>query len=525
MKKHLMSLAALMIALTATMLTSCSNNELGEIVNPEEEVSKPGTHVETLTIAFPEQEQTRVAIDGSYNLTGWELGDEVTLVRTYYEEIIGEFGVEGYIFNVEDTYTFTCTNAANGTFTGTMPNGFSVEDCQLAFYNATGFDTDGWNYFYFSPKTRASQNMKDVVMLVAKNDGEGNFEMEIFGSILQVTNNTGADITASVKYSWFGYGSYYDYNQIYCDGTGFHDIRTSVNGNVNHQITLSKDAPTYVFIPVYDVDGGDEDFAVGLSAAGDAANECSIVPFKTNPGNAKLFKKTLEAAAPAYEYVDLGLSVKWATMNVGATAPEEYGDYFAWGATEPYYEPGYAQENPQAHWKDGKTAGYTYVNTPYQTANTTSHSSTRWTKYLGSTTSSYKDPSATDENALKTVLDPEDDAAHVNWGGSWRMPTSVELNELYNNCTWTWTTLNGVNGYKVQSKKAGYTDNWIFLPAAGFRDGSTIGRVDDEGNYWSSSLLTGDSYMAHQFYFYGSSSVYMCVNSRLLGLSVRPVCE
>ncbi len=231
--------------------------------------------------------------------------------------------------------------------------------------------------------------------------------------------------------------------------------------------------------------------------------------------------------APAYEYVDLGLRVKWATMNVGATKPEEYGDYFAWGATEPLYEAGHAQDNPQRHWKDGKTAGYTYVNTPYQTANTTSPSSTRWTKYLGSTTSKYKDPSATDANALKTVLDLEDDAAHVNWGGSWRMPTSAELDELRNenNCTWTWTTLNGVNGYKVQSKKAGYTDNWIFLPAAGFRDESTIGRVDNEGNYWSSSLFTGDSYMAHQFYFFGSSSVNMCVNPRLLGLSVRPVCE
>lgn len=520
MKKHLMSLAALMIALTATMLTSCSNNELGEIVNPEEEASKPGTHVETLTIAFPEQTQTRVAIDGDHNLTGWELGDEVTLVRTYYEVTYGEFGPEGYIFNVEDTYTFTCTNAANGTFTGTMPNGFSVEDCQLAFFNATGFDTDGSSSLYFSPKTRASQNMKDVVMLVAKNDG-GNFEMEIFGSILQVTNNTGADITASVKYSWFGYGKYYDCNESNYNDPYFDNFETNVGADVNHPITLSKDAPTYVYIPVINLNGGNENFAVGLSAAGDAANECSIVPFKTNPGNAKLFMKTLEAAAPAYEYVDLGLSVKWATMNVGATAPEEYGDYFAWGATEPLYEAGYAQENPQAHWKDGKAAGYTYVNTPYQTANTTRSSSTKWTKYLGSTTSSYKDPSATDEDALKTVLDPEDDAAHVNWGGSWRMPTCVELDELYDNCTWTWTTLNGVNGYKVQSNKAGYTDNWIFLPAAGYRDGLGLSLVDRYGYYWSSSLSTVGSYMAYQFEIGSKSNV----NPRLLGQSVRPVCE
>lgn len=237
--------------------------------------------------------------------------------------------------------------------------------------------------------------------------------------------------------------------------------------------------------------------------------------------------------APAYEYVDLGLSVKWATMNVGATKPEEYGDYFAWGATETLYEAGYAQENPQAHWKDGKAAGYTFVNTPYQTANTTRSSSTKWTKYLGSTTSSYKDPSATDEDALKTVLDPEDDAAHVNWGGSWRMPTSAELDELLNtdNCTWTWcakdnTEFNGIAGYKVQSKKVGYTDKWIFLPAAGYRNGSELKDVDSSGRYWSSSFSTDSPYYAYSLNCDNAvNNVYRNGISRYYGRSVRPVCE
>ncbi len=174
-----MSLAALMITLSATVLTSCNpKNEPENVVTPGEITPEPGTHVETLTIAFPEQ--TRVAIDGSYNLTGWELGDKVTLVRTYYEEDWGgdAGGEVFYTFNVEDTYTFTCTNAANGTFTGTMRDPWSVEDCQLAFYNAENFTTNGRDEFYFSPKTRASQNMKDVVMLVAKNDG-GNGDLRL----------------------------------------------------------------------------------------------------------------------------------------------------------------------------------------------------------------------------------------------------------------------------------------------------------------------------------------------------------
>ena len=88
----------------------------------------------------------------------------------------------------------------------------------------------------------------------------------------------------------------------------------------------------------------------------------------------------------------------------------------------------------------------------------------------------------------KTALDPEDDAAHVNWGGSWRMPTNAEFEELLNtsNCTWTWTTLNGVSGYKVVSKKSGYAGNWIFLPAAGCRGGTNrLGAVFSQGRVLS----------------------------------------
>ena len=228
-----------------------------------------------------------------------------------------------------------------------------------------------------------------------------------------------------------------------------------------------------------------------------------------------------DPSQPTHEYVDLGLSVKWATCNVGASKPEEYGDYFAWGATEPLYQPGYAQSSSPV-WKSGKTGGYNLLNAPYQTANTTSYSSIRWTKYLGSTTSSFKDPSATNSDALKTVLDPEDDAAHVNWGGSWRMPTYEELNELCTNCTWTWTTINGINGYKVQSKKSGYSDRWIFLPAAGCRYSTDLNYVGSYGGYWSCSLYTDNPVDAYDLGFYSGN--YGTDDYRYFGQSVRPVC-
>lgn len=196
-----------------------------------------------------------------------------------------------------------------------------------------------------------------------------------------------------------------------------------------------------------------------------------------------------------HEYVDLGLpsGLKWATMNVGATKPEEYGDYFAWGETEPYYTEGHSQDNPCTNWKTEKT-GY------------------NWDSYFDSNITKY----ATDK---KTQLDPKDDAAHVNWGGDWRMPTDAELTELRTKCSWTWESRNGVNGYKV----TGPNNNSIFLPAAGYRYDSSLGSAGSVGDYWSSSLDEGNSYSAYESYF-DSSIVDRDSGSRDYGQSVRPVC-
>ena len=190
-----------------------------------------------------------------------------------------------------------------------------------------------------------------------------------------------------------------------------------------------------------------------------------------------------------HEYVDLGLSVKWATCNVGATKPEEYGDYFAWGETQPkdYYS-----------WSTYKCCNGSYDSL---------------TKY--NTNSSY----GTVDN--KTTLDLSDDAARANWGGSWRMPTDAELTELRELCTWTWTTQNGVNGYKVTSKKNG---NSIFLPAAGYRYDSSLSYAGSYGDYWSSSLYTGGPDGAWGVYF-GSDNVLRSIYYRCFGQSVRPVCQ
>ena len=198
---------------------------------------------------------------------------------------------------------------------------------------------------------------------------------------------------------------------------------------------------------------------------------------------------TSVAPVPEHEAVDLGLSVKWATMNVGANAPEEYGDYFAWGETEP---------------KD---------NYSWETYKLCKGSETTLTKYC--TKSDY----GTVDN--KTVLDLEDDAAHANWSGTWRMPTYDEYKELVDKCTTTWTSLNGVYGRKVTVPSG----NSIFLPAAGCRYGSSLSGAGSNGNYWSSSLYTGYPLYGWYLDFYSSGFYVYNYYYRCYGQSVRAVCQ
>ncbi len=192
-----------------------------------------------------------------------------------------------------------------------------------------------------------------------------------------------------------------------------------------------------------------------------------------------------------HEYVDLGLpsGLLWATCNVGADTPEVYGDYFAWGETTP---------KDTYNWST-----YQYCNGSYNTM----------TKYCQN--SSYGYNGFTDD--LTTLL-PEDDAATANWGEGWRMPTKAEFEELYNNTTVTWTQQNGVNGRLFTAANG----NSIFLPAAGYRNNSSLFTAGSYGYYWSSSLDTDDPYDAWYFYF-GSDYCGMSDDYRYYGQSVRAV--
>lgn len=201
--------------------------------------------------------------------------------------------------------------------------------------------------------------------------------------------------------------------------------------------------------------------------------------------NIILYAQWEKALGTPAEYVDLGLSVKWATYNVGATTPEEYGDYFAWGEVKSKID-------------------YTEYNYKYY----------GYTKY-----------NPTDK---KKVLDIIDDAARMNWGGKWRMPSDSEWGELISQCTWEWD--NEKNGYVVTSQKEGYTQKSIFLPAAGYKGHAHLSCNSTGGHYWKTSLGgsissydTGERF-AECICFSWSNTPWGHTENRYSGLSIRPVC-
>ena len=222
-----------------------------------------------------------------------------------------------------------------------------------------------------------------------------------------------------------------------------------------------------------------------------------------------------------HEYVDLGLSTLWATCNVGADNPVEYGDYFAWGETEPYYKAGYARAE-KAKWKKGKVRGYSWDSYSYCEG-----SESTMTKYCVSSTHGQVDD--------KHILELADDAAHVNWGGEWRIPSAAEVSELTNldNTIWTWygignSEFGGVAGFKVQSKKPGYTDNYIFLPSAGRYYGDEFDFAGMGGSYWYNTLYGFEfcySYSAGVFGLNEEPDKARGFSTRAQGFSVRPVCR
>jgi uncharacterized protein (TIGR02145 family) len=205
------------------------------------------------------------------------------------------------------------------------------------------------------------------------------------------------------------------------------------------------------------------------SAAVDSVDTVAVDPSATSDN---------DGTSATGEAIDLGLSVKWASCNVGASSPEEYGGYYAWGETEEKSD---------------------YEESTY--------------KYYNSSTDSYIDIGS-------SISGTQYDVAHVKWGGNWRMPTDEEFKELCDKCTKSWTKYNGVKGWRF----VGPSGKSIFLPAAGCRWGTDVGGQGYNGRYWSGTICSDVSIYAWYLDF-SDGLVDPSNNYRDYGFSVRPVSE
>lgn len=189
--------------------------------------------------------------------------------------------------------------------------------------------------------------------------------------------------------------------------------------------------------------------------------------------------------------IDLGLSIKWADRNLGASSSSDYGFYFAWGELSP---------------KRGSFSWERYKFTIRD-------------KKGGILLSKYNTNKRYGFVDNQTGLDASDDVAHFTWGGAWRMPTKAELDELRDKCTWKWTILNGVCGYKV----IGPNGNSIFLPASGVWQSSGRTGFDSKGFYWSSTLNVDSPFEAFGLFFQTNNDLTLTHGERSYGAPIRPV--
>lgn len=246
---------------------------------------------------------------------------------------------------------------------------------------------------------------------------------------------------------------------------------------------------------------GDKTITVSIDANASTSSRSGTITVKGTNSGTKTISVSQEGANATsgyengHEWVDLGLpsGTLWATCNIGASSPENYGDYFAWGEIMSKKE--YSSEN------------YIHFNGTID--------------YI----IKYCDDKGYGKVDNKSSLELEDDAAYMNWGNKWRIPTYKEQNELCTECNWTWITQNGINGYKITSK---INSKSIFLPAAGRKHYLIYENAGSNGFYWTSSLYEGREWprsprAACHLYFYDGDAWCKCDEFRFEGLPIRPV--
>ncbi len=449
------TLAALLVAGAA--FTACSNDDNAVSEQPVNAAQE--TYTLTVKATKGSYAATRaLALDGSTINATWGSGEKVDVYNDS-DEKIGELTpkttgsasadltgiITGTLPSLDDELTLKFLSASYTSQTGTLD--YIGANCDYATASVAVFSLYGG----ITTSTARFTNQQAIIKFTLKDKATS---AAINPSALTITDGTSTVTLSDIP-----------------------DATYTTNG----------DGVLYVAFPAA---GESKTITLNTTVGSDTYTYTESGATFTN-GNYYAINVKMESIPNA---VDLGLPSGrlWASMNVGASSPEDYGDYFAWGETTPQSDNAYSWTSYK--WCKG--------------------SESTLTKYCND--SSYGSDGFTDS---KTVLDLEDDAARANWGGEWRMPTKAEFQELIDNTTSEWTTQNGEEGRKFTSKT---NSNSIFLPAAGYRWADELKFAGSRGYYWSSSLYEGYQYRAwglHVNYGYVSTNDYY----RGRGHSVRPV--
>ena len=420
---------------------------------PKDELKTPFKAGQKVTLAASMGGDEAKNIPGKKRITGLDNGAQIDLTWTEGDQITVKVGDATSVFTLESG-----AGSANGTFTGEMPAAgttYSVE------YPANYDESVLTNQTY-----TANGFGKGLMKMSTKTEGtlNGGFELTPDNALLGL-QLTGAEALGYIVLTNTATSQTYTLN---CAG-----VTLSNTATLFYLVVPAGEWPNGFVVDVKDTEGDVITSFTKASAAIFSATEAMVMPVKFVP-----------------YAVDLGLSVKWAACNVGATTPEGFGDYFAWGETSPKSEYSYATYK----WmQDGNRS--------------------QLTKYCTLQSHGY--------NGFvdgKKVLELEDDAAAVNWGGSWRMPTKDDMQELME-CTWEWTTLNGVNGYRVSGN-----GNSIFLPAAGLIMNTSVMQVGQTVGYCSTLIYDVYPSLVNGFSCVESKVQILSTLGRVTGFPVRAVC-
>lgn len=494
-----------------SVIYSCTQKEV-EIVTPEE----PETELIQLTVkaSISETDGTKTAIQSDGTSIYWTQGDAINLF--YGELSAGQF-------------TSSITTPSQSTdFSGTLSVATGTTEAGMT---ARRF----WGVYPYNAANSCDGSGVTLTIPSAQKGVPGTFADKLNPT---VATSPGLDLTFYNVGSWFIF-SVTQENVVSATLRGNNNediagtIRVTMDSNSRPVTTVQSGAKSITITPQTGVSfevgelyymvlipqtlsGG---YTLTLTKADGSSADC-VVSKEAAFARSNYRRKRDADSGLAYtlsepESIDLGLSVKWANFNLGAGLPEQYGHYYAWGETEPYYTEGHSQDSPCKDWIAGKTG---YNRASYKFCSRYDSSDYQLTKY--------NDNSYYGTVDFKYVLDPEDDVAHVKLGSNWRMPTKEECAELMELCTWTSTE--NYNGTGVKGMTVtGPNGNSIFLPAAGYRIDDAIVGIGYAGTYFSSSLSF--DFSASIIHIDPSSSIPVrdyndiSVRNRYIGYSVRPV--